>query len=308
MSKTLVWILGRGGFLGSALADHYTAQGDSIYPATPINWNNSQSRITDYIHNFDGYIQNPWEGNRRIIWAAGSSGVGTTASSIDLEIESFQDFISTFENYRSEPHLTFYLCSSAGGVYARSQNPPFCSTTAPNPQSRYGELKLAMEKMAVDQIASHLPTTIGRISNLYGPWRGSRQGLINRLCRAAVERSPLNLFVPMETIRDYLYASDAAQLIAQSEPPENGGWKLEVVGSGVGTTIAQVISTIGSVAHRKVPISIGADSIALEQPNDLRLVPSWHVNNPGFTPIDLATGCHRVLTHMTTRPRVLTVL
>jgi len=166
MGKTLVWILGRGGFLGSALADHYTAQGDSIYPATPLNWNDSQSRVTDYILNFEGFIQNPWEGNRRIIWAAGSSGVGTTASSIDHEIESYSEFISTLENYKSEPHLTFYLCSSAGGVYARSLNPPFTSSTIPIPQSRYGELKLAMEKLTVDQIAGYLPTTIGRISNL----------------------------------------------------------------------------------------------------------------------------------------------
>jgi UDP-glucose 4-epimerase len=307
MSKSLVWILGQGGFLGSALVDQYAAQGDSIYPATPINWRNSQSRIPDYILNFEGFIHNPWQGHRRIIWAAGSSGVGTTSTSIDHEIESFYEFISTLENYKSEPYLTFYLCSSAGGVYARSMDPPFTSNTAPNPQSHYGELKLAMENLAVDQIARHLPTTIGRISNLYGPWRGPRQGLINRLCRAAVERSPLNLFVPMETIRDYLYVSDAARLIAQSKPPEDGEWQIEIVGSGVGTTIAQAISTIGSVAHRKVPISIGADSIALEQPNDLRLVPSWQSNNPSFTPIDLATGCHRVLMHMTTRPRALSI-
>lgn len=308
MSKSLVWILGRGGFLGSALADQYVAQGDSLYSATAINWSNSKSRIPDYIRNLEGFFQNPWVGNRRIIWAAGSSGVGTSVSSMDQETESFNEFVSTLQAFKGESRVTFYLCSSAGGVYARSINPPFTASTIPIPQSRYGELKLAMEKLATDQIAVFLPTTIGRISNLYGPWTGTRQGLINRLCRAAVERSPLNLFVPMETIRDYLYVSDAAQLIAQSEPPEKEGWKIEVVASGVAVTIAQAISVIGSVAHRKVPISIGTDSIALEQPSDLRLVPSWHVNNPDFTPMDLATGCHRVLTHMSTRPRSLNVL
>ena len=54
---------------------------------------------------------------------------------------------------------------------------------------------------------------IGRFSNLYGPGQnlGKLQGLISRLALSAVTRQPINIFVPLDTIRDYVYVDDAAQ-------------------------------------------------------------------------------------------------
>lgn len=302
--RTLVWILGQGGFLGSALTDFYLNRGDCVFPATAIHWNDSTSRFRDFKANLQKFLGSAPAGHRRIVWAAGSSGVGTNDSAVDMEFESFTEFVTSLRMQGNFEGLAFYLCSSAGGVYARSVNPPFSSTTAAKPQSRYGELKVSMEKLALDQLASHIPVTIGRISNLYGPWNGPRQGLINRLCRAAIERSALNLFVPMGTIRDYLYIADAAQLIGESTVSPQRGTRIEVVASGIATTIAQAISTVSSVAHRKVPVSIGTDETANEQPEDLRLVPSWKETNSNFTPIDLAAGSHRVLENLTILPRI----
>ena len=303
MSRSLVWILGKGGFLGSALVDECNRRGYTVFNSYPISWPEPQSRLSQFRRNLHDFVRQQHDGRRIIIWAAGESGVGGEEKSIDREFETFSDFVSVLTEIAGATGVSFYLCSSAGGVYAKSQQPPFDSLTVPAPQSHYGEMKLAMENLATNSIAPNTPVTIGRISNLYGPWIGTRQGLINRLCRAALERSALNLFVPMGTMRDYLYISDAAQLIMASQPSSIASSTVEVIASGISATVAQAISTVSSVAHRKVPVSIGTDKIASEQPEDLRLTPSWHHTNPSFTPIDLATGSQRVLTYLTTISR-----
>ena len=53
---------------------------------------------------------------------------------------------------------------------------------------------------------------LGRLANVYGPGQtlGKPQGLLSQLCLADATGRPLPVFVSMDTIRDYLYAGDAA--------------------------------------------------------------------------------------------------
>ncbi len=304
MNNSLVWILGQGGFLGSALVDEHIRRGDTVFAADSISWSLPSARLDDFRRNWDHFLQHSHDGNRKIIWAAGTSGVSVESSPIDNELACFKDLVTTIRNHEHSGNMQFYLCSSAGGAYAGSVEPPFTSSTIAIPQSHYGEMKLLIEELATGPLAANMPVTVGRISNLYGPWNGARQGLINRLCRAGLDRNPLNLYVPMGTVRDYLYISDAAQLIAESTPSIGVISRIEVIASGINTTIAQAISTVSSVAHRKIPVSIGSDDNSTVQPEDLRLIPSWTNTNPQFTPIDLATGSRHVLTYLSTRPRL----
>jgi len=47
---------------------------------------------------------------------------------------------------------------------------------------------------------------VGRMSNLYGPGQNLKkvQGLISQMCLRVLTRQPLVLYVPLDTIRDYL--------------------------------------------------------------------------------------------------------
>lgn len=304
MSKQAVWILGQGGFLGSELARYYAIRGDDVFGSTPIPWTHAQSRMAEFQKNIEQFSTFAKERDARIIWAAGSSGVGTQDEGVQHEFEAFSEFSLLLTGTSHLTNCSFYLCSSAGGVYALSPSPPFSSESPVQPKSEYGHLKRRMELLAQERLASKFPLTIGRISNLYGPWGGQRQGLINRLCLAALERKALNLFVPMSTVRDYLYISDAAQLISESAPPISvGEAKIEIVASGFSTTVATAVATVSHVSHRRVPLSIGTDSAAQEQPDDLRLIPTWREENPSFSPLDLAAGAMRVLNFLATRQR-----
>ena len=56
---------------------------------------------------------------------------------------------------------------------------------------------------------------IGRIANLYGPGQNldKPQGLVSQLCAAHLERRPVSIWVSLDTLRDYLYAPDCAQMV-----------------------------------------------------------------------------------------------
>ncbi len=148
------------------------------------------------------------------------------------------------------------------------------------PLSAYGELKLRQEQLAIDYLTGLVPVTIGRISNLYGPGQNlaKLQGLISRLALSAVTRQPINIFVPLDTIRDYVFADDAAMAVIhaatrarlhQSEQPA-----IEVIASGQAATVGQLIRTMDQVARRKVPVALGMHPSAAAQAADLRMQPT----------------------------------
>ena len=306
--KKTIWIVGQGGLLGSTIKDRAETEGFAVFPASKIPWFGSIQDISmtldALLEKFLSSVENkPWQ----IIWAAGSSGVGSSPQSSDTESHSLSHLLRALAARPLPSGGSFYLCSSAGAIYARASDPPFTSDTIPATMNEYGILKMHMESEAISTLENVLPITIGRISNLYGPWLGQRQGLINRLCQAALDRSALNLFVSMDTIRDYIYTGDAADLIVNAQPPSLSSHQIEIVASGRNTTVSQAVATVSAVAHRKIPVTYGTNAVSLQQPKDIRLVPTWRNSKPDFSPVDLATGTQRVLMYMSTHQRTTSI-
>jgi UDP-glucose 4-epimerase len=127
---------------------------------------------------------------------------------------------------------------------------------------------------------------LARVSNVYGPGQDltKLQGLISRLALCSLTREPLNLFVPLSTVRDYIYVDDVARLVQ--------AWIEE--DSGEGTSIGQLVRTAQDVGHRKVPIAMGTDSSASNQAPDLRFIPSRLSSAGGYTPTTIPIGMKRV--------------
>ena len=171
----------------------------------------------------------------------------------------------------------FFLSSSAGGVYAGSAHPPFTESTLPRPLSPYGETKLAQEEILRTTLEGCVPLVIGRFSNLAGPGQNltKQQGLVSQLCRAAVMRQSLNVFVPMETLRDYLYVDDAAAMVrtlvenAVYDQPSTP--VLRNISSQRPVSVCAVLRTVEQVAHRTVRIALGTSPSSKYHVRDLRL-------------------------------------
>jgi UDP-glucose 4-epimerase len=171
----------------------------------------------------------------------------------------------------------FFLSSSAGGIYAGATHPPFSESTTPRPLSPYGETKLGQEEILRMTLGDCLPLVIGRFSNLAGPGQSlvKRQGLVSQLCRAAVTRQSLSLFVPMETLRDYLYVDDAAamarRLVENAVDTQPSTLVLRNISSQRAVSVYAVLRTVQQVAHRTVRIALGTSPASKYHVRDLRL-------------------------------------
>ena len=305
-SRRSLWILGQGGFLGSSLSLQATGLGFKLFTPTGISWNQPTVRkqvLTNLSQEFASFANNS---EKTIIWAAGSQGVVDVSDQGSRELDSFSDFAHAVSGIKELQGSTIVIVSSAGGVYGGSANPPFSDTSDVRAISRYGQDKIAIEESARALLSELFRVHIARITNLYGPWSGPRQGLINRMCTSAASREALHIYVPLETVRDYIYVSDAAKLLldeVNSMTDQTDGITVSVIGSGESSSIGTVIDTISHVTHRKIPLSIAQLAETQLQPRDLRVTPSWQSKNLEFSPIKLAEGVKRLFDSLVTVPR-----
>lgn len=216
-----------------------------------------------------------------LLWCAGAGVVATHPDALAAELSLFTEFLGALaEAHNSHPNTTLrlFMASSAGGVYAGSGSAPFTELTEPRAISPYGVHKLAAEAQIGDFAATQgVSVLIGRIANLYGPGQdlAKPQGLITQLCRAQLQRSPLMIYVSLDTARDYLYVRDAARMVLRgmarlSELP-SGTVVVKILASQTSTTLASIVGEIRRVTRRRPPIVLGASPSARFQVRDLRL-------------------------------------
>lgn len=195
-----------------------------------------------------------------------------------------------------------FLSSSAGGVYAGASAPPFDEHSAPRPLSPYGETKLQMEALASSWGG---PVVLGRIANLYGPGQdiGKPQGLISQLCRAHLLREPLQVYVPLDTVRDYLYVQDAARLVLGClERAE--GVTVKVLATQQAITIGAVLAELRRVSRRAPRLVLSATAQTRLQARDLRLRSVVWTDLDAFPLTPLPVGVRRTLDDLSMRMRV----
>jgi len=205
---------------------------------------------------------------------------------------------------------SFLLASSAGGIYAGSENPPFDSQTLPQPTGAYGHLKRAQETAAEQILSSQMKVTIARLANLYGPGQdlGKLQGLISRLALAAITKETLTMFVPLDTLRDFIHVDDAAAIaltwLAQSE----SAYQIRVIATGHSMSLGFIINQMKDIARTQIPVAYGMHPSAENQARDLRLVPDLpdHARPTPTTP--LPAGMKTVLEDILSRHQAASAL
>lgn len=269
----LTWIVGRGGLLGNALSRAL----EPTFIGHPVPWHNHDAAADVFDSDLERFIRTAGNDDWSVVWAAGSGVIGSTAGQLAAETHIVSHLITRLRDSRPAGRGAFFLSSSAGGIYAGSTHPPFSESTTPRPLSPYGETKLAQEEILRMTLEGRVPLVIGRFSNLAGPGQNlkKQQGLVSQLCRAAVTRQSLNVFVPMETLRDYLYVDDAAAmvrvLIERAVDTQPSAPVLRNIASGRPVSVCTVMRTVQQVAHRTVRIALGSSPSSRYHVRDLRV-------------------------------------
>ncbi len=292
----LIWTVGAGGLIGSAIVRLIPQP----FHGRAVPWSDAskaRAALSSSLQDFEQQVHltgGPWG----IVWAAGAATVSATEEDARQEEGLFRAFTHELAGSSLASNGVVLLVSSAGGIHAGSPQPPFGEATPPAPISPYGRARLAQEEAARD-LGERWPVVLARVSNVYGPGQDltKLQGLISRLALCSLTREPLNLFVPLSTVRDYIYVDDVARLVQawiEEDAARGRGSRVRILASGEGTSIGQLVRTAQDVGHRKVPIAMGTDSSASNQAPDLRFIPSRLSSAGGYTPTTIPIGMKRV--------------
>jgi len=270
----ITWTIGASGLLGSAIVRHAEA---TFTPSQSVPWSEPERAaavLSESAREFSAYVRDrQWA----VMWAAGAATTSSTPDQTSTELWVFEQACAAIAAHQPRGTGVVFVSSSVGGVYAGSSPAPFTSASIPAPLSAYGELKVYQEQAAQRLLADHCAVVLGRFTNIYGPGQDLRklQGLISRLALSAVARQPINIFVSLDTMRDYIFSDDAAELAlhwARRALQHRTSVYTPIIGSGESTSLGQLLHLVQSVARTKIPVALGAHASASAQALDLRVL------------------------------------
>ncbi|MGU3436487.1 NAD-dependent epimerase/dehydratase family protein [Actinomycetes bacterium M1A6_2h] len=258
---TTSWVVGSGGLLGRAVVTELHRRGHDVVTSS-VPWaDNRRARdvVIDDARRFRD-VDN-------VVWCAGAGVNGTSRDEFAQENDLLGSVLEQLDCG------TFFHASSAGGVYAGTPNAPHDENSSPTPLGDYGRAKLDAEAL-VGGLNSR--TVIGRFANLYGPGQNlsKPQGLISHLCRGYLLASPVSIYVPMDTLRDYLFVTDAAEMVGDAlehAAAVDTASITKIFCSGQAVTIGAILGACRSVFHRRPNVVQAASPLSAMQGSDLRL-------------------------------------
>jgi UDP-glucose 4-epimerase len=260
---TLAWVIGAGGMLGTALRRALAARDASVFmlPA-PLPWSDPIALVQQLDVALRQFAVHAARAQRwQVYWAAGVGSMGSAAAELTAETHALACLLDGLRGsmaLRQTPGALVFA-GSAGGVYGGCVgHEAIDERTPPQPINAYGVEKLHQEALvrAFADSGPPVAATTARISTLYGPRRhsGKAQGLLNYMARSVVRMVPMNVYVPLDTIRDYIHADDAAAAMVGLADAAVPGAHLKIVASEHPTTVAQIVATFRRVARRSPPL------------------------------------------------------
>ena len=293
-----LWVIGAGGLLGSALVRNASKLGWTTFPSGSIPWNDPDKTIDAIISVRNVFLDGVDPGEPyAIAWAAGRVTTTSSQAEADLELSVFVRALEVLvELFSSHPGGRFLLASSAGGIYAGSKNPPFSSITTPAPIGTYGHLKLGQELVTRELATVADSVVIARIANLYGPGQdlSKLQGLVSRLALASITRKPVTMFVPLDTLRDFIHVDDAAWSALHWLTNSPQGMQIKVIASGQPVTLGYIINQMKDITKAPLPVANGFHPTAAAQALDLRLRPDSDTASRNHPTVPLPVGMRAV--------------
>ncbi|MGY1605495.1 NAD-dependent epimerase/dehydratase family protein [Geodermatophilus sp. SYSU D00815] len=255
-------VIGGNGFIGSHVVDSLLRRGHSVavfdrHRMGPPRWGDRPVEVVhgDFLNAAD--VRAALRGSQVVLHLLSTTDPATAQGDPTMDIRTnITSSVQLFDACVDAGVAHVYFASSGGAIYGDQDQQVFAETDVTLPVSPYAIGKQAIESyLRYFRRTQGLESTTFRISNPYGPRQNplKRQGVIPIFLRRVLEGAPLTVFGDGSMIRDYLYVGDLAEMIAEvvSTGPEHDLYNL---GSGVGTTIDEVVGTIREVTGRDVPV------------------------------------------------------
>jgi UDP-glucose 4-epimerase len=258
---TIAWVIGSGGLLGSALVSELSRQQIKLFiPPEKFDWSNENAifkQLDTATQQFSKCVsENDWQ----IYWAAGNSSMSSSESELNFESKILEELINFLlgDSNLNLSNGTFAFSSSAGAIYAGSQIDIVTEKTLPQPVNAYGRHKMAQEEMVSKLNKNGDGASIWnfRISTLYGAMQkyGKRQGLLSEIARRSLRNQVIHIYVPLQTMRDYIDVKVAAQAMIATVLEVNlkNTIALKIIASEASSSIAQILTFYKKIFKRNL--------------------------------------------------------
>lgn len=135
---------------------------------------------------------------------------------------------------------------------------PMVETHTPKPTSVYGLTKLWQEQLVEHYCVNQgIDYAIFRLQNVYGPEQELRNpytGIIGIFTSLITQTGAVELFEDGQMTRDFVYVRDVAQALVDSIYFKGKLSKVLNVGSGIATTLEDLVHAISTAAQRTVDV------------------------------------------------------
>lgn len=268
-----VWIVGAGGMLGGAVTRELCRLAVEVYRyREPFNWRSPhlvraqfERAISEFLAGLA--VGDTWE----IYWAAGVGSMGSSRVELASETAALEGFLACLAQRLLVCGMpgVFGFASSAGALYAGSQDFEITELTPVAVVNDYAEAKLAQERLLEHFVTQQgvANVLIARFSTLYGPGQaqGKRQGLLSHITRCALKHQPVEIFVPLDTSRDYLFIDDAASDFIESAKAlwfGNERFQVKIVAAERSVTISEIVATFNRLNKRRLRVVCNRNNLS----------------------------------------------
>jgi UDP-glucose 4-epimerase len=302
---TLVWVLGSSGLLGSAMTRRLRDSGCEVFtPAARLPWGDGDAMERELRDAVQAFSERLAHGTRwQIYWAAGAGTMGSRAEDLAGETHALSTLLRFL---RADQRLmqadgAIALASSAGAIYAGVSDGVITEETAAAPTTPYAAEKLRQEELlrAFTLDPTRPKALLARISTLYGAGQaaGKKQGLLSHIARSILRNRPIQIYVPFDTVRDYIEAGDAADRIIQAlrALPAAARCQIRIIASERPATIAEIIAIFKRIARKNPRIITSASRLSTLYARRLLFKSIVPLAEPVRPPQQIAVGIAQLL-------------
>lgn len=255
-----VIVTGGAGFIGSHVADAFTARGDEVTVVDDLSSGRAE-RLHQQVALHRVSVTDA-ESLAEVVAAAGPDLICHLAAQIDVRASvswPAQDAktnvlgtINVLEAARVTGSRVLF-CSTGGALYGKDAPIPSGEDVLPLPESPYGVSKHCAEQYVSLYNRLHQTShSVLRLANVYGPRQDPKgeAGVVPIFCSALLEGKQPTIFGDGTQTRDYVHVADVVEaFLAAAAQPRPGIWN---VGTGEEVSVLELARVIGEIAGRVV--------------------------------------------------------
>lgn len=253
-------VIGGNGFLGSHLVDALAADGHEVSVfdrfGSPVQYTADVVAIAGDV--FDrGALAEALRGQQHVFHFLSSTTPASAEDDPTTDVRTnLASSIDLFDLAAKAGVARLYFASTGGSIYGDQAVEAFSEEVTPLPVSPYAIGKLAIEGyLRYFRVKHGLESVSFRISNPYGPRQHAhrKQGVIPIFLQQIAEGRPITVLGDGSMVRDYVYVEDVAAMVA-GVVGRNPAQAVYNVGSGTGTTIAELLELARSITGRELDV------------------------------------------------------